>query len=202
MFNIKYMFSLSTSLKLIPLTATVCCALFTVCAWSYGPFKTPATAYIKSGDSVLLNQEISARRGSKIYIQFGQVLPSTEVEQAKPFCYFHLYRDPSVIETEASLVAGGFEIVKTINHYDFGSLHGARLQLASRALQPSPRGWVTQYASEKIIITRLKLKSADQPEVIELSCGIWAVLNERNHLSIDEIRTALGDVVTLELELE
>ncbi|MGB5706105.1 MAG: hypothetical protein WBM41_04690 [Arenicellales bacterium] len=198
----KYISNLFTSLKLTSLTAAACCALFTVCAWSYGPFKTPATAYIKSGDRVVLNQEISARTGSKIYIQFGQTMPSAEVEQAKPYCYFHLYRNPSVIDTEASLIAGEFEIVKTINFYDFGSLHGAPLQLASKALRPALRGWITQDASERIIITRLKLKSADQPEVIELSCGIWAVLNERNHLSIDEIHSALGDVVTLELGLE
>jgi len=198
----KYISSLFTSVRLASLTVAACCALFTICAWSYGPFRTPATAYIKSGDRVILNHEISARTGSKIYIQFGQTVPSTEVEQAKPYCYFHLYRNPSVIDTEASLVAGGFEIVKTINHYDFGSLQGAPLQLASKALRPAPRGWVTQDASEKIIITRLKLKSAEQPEVIELSCGIWAVPIERNHLSIDEVRTALGDIVTLELELE
>ncbi|MGI9318187.1 MAG: hypothetical protein ACR2QW_12730, partial [bacterium] len=63
-------------------------------------------------------------------------------------------------------------------------------------------GFISQDASQKTIITRLKLQSSLQPEVIELSCGIWAVPNERNHLSINEIRTALGDIVTLNLRKE
>lgn len=169
--------------------------LFAANAWSYGQFNTPATAYIKSGDSLILNQEISVRSGARIYLQFGEAMLRSKVEEAKPFCYFHLYRDPSVIDTSASLVAGDFTISKTVNHYDMGFLHGQTLELAFN-------GFITQDASQRIIITRFTLESAEQPEVIGLNCGIWAVPNERNHLTIDEIRTALGDLVTLRLQGE
>lgn len=169
--------------------------LFAANTWSYGQFRTPATAYIKIGDSVILNQEISVRSGARIYLQFGEAMLRSEAEEAKPFCYFHLYRDPSVIDTPALLVAGDFTISKTVNHYDMGFLHGHVLQLASG-------GFITQDASQRIIITRFTLESTEQPEVIGLNCGIWAVPNERNHLTIDEIRTALGDLVTLKLRGE
>ena len=163
--------------------------------WAYGPFKTPATKYIKSGDRIVLNQDISARTGSKIFIQFGEVTARSDIEHAKPFCYFHLYRDPSIIDTKASLIADNFEIKKTVNHYEFALRMGEPLQLAVR-------GFVTQDASQRTMITRFKLQSIQQPEVIELNCGIWAVPNERNHLSIEEMRSALGEVVTFELRGE
>jgi hypothetical protein len=179
------------------ITFCVCfgAALFAANAWSYGQFRTPATAYIKIGDSVILNQEISVRSGARIYLQFGEAMMRSEVEEAKPFCYFHLYRDPSVIDTAASLKAGDFKISKTVNHYDMGFMHEQPLQLAFN-------GFITQDASQRIIITRFTLESTEQPEVIGLNCGIWAVPNERNHLAIEEIRTALGDLVALELRGE
>ena len=177
---------------------TICLTLglvFMSNVWAYGPFKTPATKYIKIGDRIVLNQDISARRGSKIFIQFGEVVPRKEIEHAKPFCYFHLYRDPSIIDTEASLIADKFEIKKTVNHYEFALWKDEPLQLALK-------GFITQDASQRTMITRFKLQSVQQPEVIELNCGIWAVPNERNHLSIEEIRSALGSVVTFELQGE
>ena len=181
--HIRYISSVCLALNLLVLSN----------AWAYGPFKTPATNYIKSGDRILLNQGISTRTGSKIYIQFGEVMARSEIEHAKPFCYFHLYRDPSIIDTKASLVADNFEIKKTINHYEAALGADEPLILALR-------GFITQDASQRTMITRFKLQSTLQPEVIELNCGIWAVPNERNHLSMEEMRSALGTVVTFELK--
>ena len=183
------------SFRHISLISSVCLALgvvFMTNVWAYGPFKTPATAYIKKGDRIVLNQDISTRTGSKIFIQFGEVIAGSEIKHAKPFCYFHLYRDSSIIDTEASLVADNFEIKKTTNHYE------AALR-AEKPVQVAVLGFITQDASQRTIITRFKLESPQQPEVIGLNCGIWAVPNERNHLSIEEMRSALGDVVTFEL---
>jgi len=176
--------------------AVICAAFLTTSAWGYGPYGWPATKYIKAGDLVTLNQSISAAYGAKIYVQDGTAVQRSEVRWAQPFCYFHLYRDPSVVETEANLAAGSFEIERTTNHFDHTSLD------RPFAIFAGIGGFFSQEASEQTLITRFKLNSASQPEVIELNCGIWAVPHERNHLSLDEIRGALGAVVSLELAKE
>jgi len=173
--------------------ATLVTGFLTTSAWGYGPFSWPATKYIKPGDSVTLNQSISAAYGAKIFVQDGAAIQRSEVRWAQPFCYFHLYRDPSVVETEANLAAGSFKIESTINHYDHVSVDQRSAVFAGMG------GFFTQEASEQTIVTRFKLNSSVQPEVIGLNCGIWAVPNERNHLSLDEIRGALGDVVSLDI---
>jgi hypothetical protein len=47
--------------------------------------------------------------------------------------------------------------------------------------------------------TRMTLRSARQPEVFRLSCGQAALLHEGQHVSINEMRKALGGVFTLDI---
>jgi len=171
--------------------AAVSMALLATSALSYGPFYPPATRYVQPGDSVILHQDISAASGAKIYLQGGAAIKRSEVRWAEPFCYFHLYRSPEVVDTEATLSADSFDIESIVNHIDLAGLDYPAAVFAGMA------GFITQDASEQTLITRFKLHSSAQPEVIGLNCGIWAVPNERNHLSLEEVRGALGDAVTV-----
>jgi hypothetical protein len=47
--------------------------------------------------------------------------------------------------------------------------------------------------------TRMTLRSARQPEVFRLSCGQTALPHEGQHVSINEMRKALGNVLTLDV---
>ena len=161
---------------------------------AYGPHHVPASRYIHAGDSVSLNQPIAVNGGAKIYVQNGIVLPSRELNWAHPYCYFHLYRDPAVVTTPADLIADDFEIISRITRYDFVSLDQPGPIFATFGVSRN------ESASEMTIVTKLKLRSAKQPEVIALNCGIWAVPNERSHLSLQEIKGALGEIVTLNLK--
>ena len=54
-------------------------------------------------------------------------------------------------------------------------------------------------ASVRTFATRLRLRSAKQPDVYLLSCGQWAYPAEGQHVSIREIRGVLGKIFTMQL---
>jgi hypothetical protein len=54
-------------------------------------------------------------------------------------------------------------------------------------------------ASLQTYSTRMTLRSARQPEVFRLSCGQAALPHEGQHVSINEMRKALGGIFTLDL---
>jgi hypothetical protein len=54
-------------------------------------------------------------------------------------------------------------------------------------------------ASLQTYSTRMMLRSTRQPGVFRLSCGQTALPHEGQHVSINEMRKALGGIFTLEL---
>lgn len=168
-------------------------------AVAYGPHHTPASAYIGQGDRVVLNQELSVPAGSKVYLQNGEVMRRAGVKQSKPYCYFHLYRAQALLDTPATVSVGSFSIGSTQNRLEYVQRGAELLRVAGSIVTA---GFVTQDASEQTMVTRITLHSETQPEVMHLNCAIWAVPNERNHPSLEEIRQALGELVTLQLSGE
>jgi len=51
----------------------------------------------------------------------------------------------------------------------------------------------------QVYVTRLSLKSEKQPEVFRLSCGQWGYPPQLEHVTIGEMRKALGEILTLTL---
>jgi hypothetical protein len=45
----------------------------------------------------------------------------------------------------------------------------------------------------------MDLHSDTQPDVFRLTCGQWGYPYDGKHVSVDEMRRALGDVITLHL---
>lgn len=159
-------------------------------AQGYGPFLTPATSVLRAGDDVVLNRTVSAPAGARVYLQHGQVVKRGALRHRTPYCYFFLYRDNAIIDTAFELAPDRFEVTALSSGVEYGS-NGIPPVL--HAAFP----FTTQEASAENMITRIRLRSPNQPEVMSLKCGVFAVPNERNHLSLEEIREALGDVVTL-----
>ena len=165
-------------------------------AGAYGPYHTPASVFISDGDQVVVNQNVSVPSGSKVYFQNGETMRRAGVKQSKPYCYFHLYRAQALLDSPATVSADTFDIDSAYNRLEYVQLDSAPLQVAERLVTA---GFITQDASEQTMVTRIKLRSATQPEVMHLNCAVWAVPNERNHPSLEEVRLALGNLVTLQL---
>ncbi|MBX2868761.1 MAG: hypothetical protein KTR18_08800 [Acidiferrobacterales bacterium] len=178
----------------IRLVATLALSVFATHASAYGPFKKPGSSYFSAGDTVVLNQEVRIGAGSRVYIQGGEAKPRKDVHEARPYCYISLYRSSAVIETPVTVAADKFTVSKTSNYYELVQSSADPFQVASRSF--------FQEDSEKTLITRIRISSTTQPEVVGLHCGIWAVAGERNHVSLAEIKSALGDLISLELAKE
>ena len=175
-------------------SALIGAALWLLCslpAAGYGPFTTPATRYIHAGDTVVLNRDLDAGAGSRIYLQHGKVVAKAEFRHREPYCYFHVYRDSAVISTPFSVSADRFSITGTGRSIEYSYDVTPGYTLAGL-------GFLTQDASEQFLMIRFALDSPSQPQVRWLKCGVFAVPNERNYLGIDEVRGALGDLVALE----
>ncbi len=162
---------------------------------AYGPFLAPATGVIQTGDTVELNQPVSSTSGARLYLQKGQVVARGGLRHREPYCYFFLRRDSAVIETGFDLTPGQFEITGLWSGVEYGMQHEPSILFARFPFN-------TQDASAENMTIRLELSSPDQPEVMSLKCGVFAVPNERNHLSLGEIEQALGDIVTLRMQSE
>jgi len=159
---------------------------------AFGSYGKSASSYISSGDTVVLNQPIEIGAGSRIYIQAGKAKPRRDVHESEPYCYFSLYRSSAVITTPVAVDPDNFSVSGTSDYFEFVQLNGEPYQIAQS-------GFPSRGASEKTLITRIKISSANQPQVVGLHCGIWAVASERDHVSLKEVQNTLGDLVTLNL---
>jgi hypothetical protein len=174
-------------------------AVISTSALAYGIYQTPATSYIHSGDKVILNQPISTPGGAKIFLQNGKVKKRSDVREATPYCYFHLRRSSELIDTEASLSSEQFTVARTNRQNEMVQSNQPWDQPRDQPQKVIALTIFNQDSSEKTLTTRIFLASDNQPEVIGLNCSVWAVPYERSHVTLEEIRKALGDVVTLNL---
>lgn len=170
---------------------TLVIILLSGCAVSAGYHSTYGGG-VSNVDGVVINQQISVPSGSKIYLQNGETKMLSEVKEAAPYCYFHLYRAQSVLETSAVLDVDHLTVTS------FSRYHSAA-RIEREPVQVAFAGIFSQDASQQTLLTRFKLSSTLQPEVIGLFCGVWAVPYERRYLSLEEIERSLGDKVSLEM---
>jgi len=176
------------------IAALITAAAFSIpaVAVAFGPYGQSASSSFSSGDTVVLNQPIEIGAGSRIYIQGGKAKPRRNVHESEPYCYFSLYRSSAVVATPVSIDPDDFNVSGTSDYFEFVQLNAEPYQIAQS-------GFSSRGASEKTLITRIKISSASQPQVVGLHCGIWAVANERDHVSLKEVKATLGDLVTLNL---
>ncbi len=161
-------------------------------AIAFGPAASPATRHIHPGDEVVLHHSVQAAAGARVYLQHGKVVTGAGLAHRNPYCYFHVFRDPAVIDS-------GFTI-----HPDQFAVKGLRSRIEySGVLLPNVRYAMSslpiQDYSAEYMMTTVRLVSAGQPRVRELKCGIFAVPFERGYITLEEIQDALGGVVTLRL---
>ncbi len=161
-------------------------------ALAFSPYGKSASSAFNSGDTVVLNQPVEIGAGSRIYIQGGKAKPRRDVHESEPYCYFSLYRSSAVVGTPVSIDPDDFNVSGTSDYFELVQLNAEPYQIAQS-------GFSSRGASEKTLITRIKISSASQPQVVGLHCGIWAVANERDHVSLEEVKNTLGDLVTLNL---
>ena len=152
------------------------------------------------GAHVVLNREITIPPDSvSVMLQDGRITRAGDVNNYRPHCKFEVRRR--------------LEVAQSVAPDDFLVTHVERNLLQSVDAAPkrpvsatpvalrvaSDGGEEGDGASLQTYATRMTLRSDKQPGVLRLTCGQWAYPPEGEHLSIDDIRRALGEVLTLRI---
>ncbi len=150
---------------------------------------------VPSGSRLLLHYDVMIPPYKlKTYIQNGRIVYAPN--QYYPFCRFELRQ---VKETPQRVTPDIFEIYQTSRQKGIFAAMSSFQLFASLTFGNSGDG----KPSPIIYATRMDLRSSQQPEVFRLTCGHLQDPNlEARHLSIKQIREALGNVFTLQLPPE
>lgn len=131
-----------------------------------------------------------------VYLQGGEVVPAGRINQYYPHCKFELIHRR---DTGQTVQPDDFEIIKVVQEIGHSvALDGLQTAQMSVGIEINI-GMDRGGSSLQTYSTRLMLRSARQPQVFRLSCGQAALPHEGQHVSIDEMRKALGNLFTLEL---
>lgn len=140
---------------------------------------------ISKGARVTLHQQVTipANRAS-IFIQGGRVLSYSAVDLYHAHCKFEVR---TIAKTPRVIKPGSFTITKA---WEMEAGLKRPMLVASRFGGGGSGGSIT-------FSTYMRLSSAEQPEVIMLTCEIFGPANLTEHLTPAEIRQALGKVLTI-----
>lgn len=139
---------------------------------------------IPAGSRVTLNRDIAiAADQLAVYIQGGQLLPRPQLNSYRPYCKFEL-RELS--PAPRTVTPDEFTVTRVRQNIFYS--HAAFQRLAS----VDDNG-----TSVAVYTTIMELRSARQPEVLRLLCEQWNVPPDSHHVSIAEMRRALGGYFAL-----
>jgi len=150
-------------------------------------------AYVtpKPGSEVVVNQPLTAKSGARITMQSGKLVRWHRIASWRPYCQFFVVRPSGEISEPLRIEPDTFVVTRTYRSKDSVRMDGAGVQYAfvGEDFKHSP--------SQVNMATYLELHSDKQPDVRYLRCVRWADPYHYNHVSISEMRKALGDLVTL-----
>ncbi len=151
------------------------------------------------GSSLVLNQDlIIAGDQVAVYVQNGTLMLYRELDKYRPNCKFEVYK---ISEQPRTVHADTFEIIKVEDDIESSSLR-ARVQLAALDSVSSNRylafgldhSEVFNYAS------LMYLNSEKQKDVYRMTCQHWESVMDDKHLSITQMRQAMGEIFTLKIK--
>ncbi len=172
-----------------PYLLTGCLSIFlTSCA---GPvYYSSSNEASLVGATIRLNQELSARAGARIYIQYGRVMSYDDLTVQEPYCQFYVLRTRHELRQPLTIEPDIFIIQQVFRRRDLTAVES--MQLAFEGIP------YHHYLSQRTMSTYMEISSADQPDVIRLICSRWSDPYYWYHLSIEEIIETLGELAQFE----
>ena len=161
------------------------------------------------GSSLRLAQPIEIPAGkSYVYIAGGKIMPFQNyntVDIYKPYCEFTLSEvadKPRLIQPDRFVIT---KIVEWENYYGMrsGTLYaragGSSVDIRTGAqIRMSIGTWDDGGPSTIMYATILSLHSGNQPQVKELVCGHWEEAGKVEAITLDQLKSALGQLIVLE----
>lgn len=147
------------------------------------------------GSLLVLNQDVTiAGDQVAVYVQNGKLMLYADVNKYYPNCKFEVYK---ISEQPRTVQMDIFEIIKVEDDIESSSLRKSRHLAAldnAMLLGSIDRSFVFNYA------TLMYLNSEEQKDVYRLTCQHWEDIMRDRHLSITQMRKAMGDIFTLEIK--
>lgn len=140
---------------------------------------------------------------SFIYIAHGKVAPLKNyntVNIYQPYCTFHLHDESSQAR---QIIPDQFEVTKIVEwERNFGRLDNKKKAYATNRAGRLRKTSTGGDGGPSIVMyaTILSLRSTKQPEVKEIVCGHWNDPAEVEPLTLQEMKSALGELIIIDSE--
>jgi hypothetical protein len=155
----------------------------------------PASPYYaySTGWSAQLNRPLTIPPGAAtVRLQYGEIVPRNGVQEQDPFCVVELN---TVSDAPQTLQPGRFEVLRVTRSVSTIFAQGASSSFMYTGARNDGELTMLYY------ITEFHLRDPAQPNLRSMTCawdqikpGNWPMMR---HLTLDEIRRALGDWMTL-----
>ena len=169
-------------------------------ACQYDPVKTETSPYYTApiGSQLVLNQtlKIPAHYAS-VYIQGGEIMTYGKVDHYYPNCELEL---STVSEKPQQVVPDSFTIYKVVQDNQTVSQGPVKVAGLGLLMLASGGGGGGDGGSDlDEYSTIMYIRSDLQPEVLSLNCQHWEDQTDTGHLSIQQVKTTLGNIFDLRL---
>ena len=153
---------------------------------------------VSTGADLQINQSFeNLPNGSKLYFQSGNQLKIGQVDKWSPYCELYVFNRNQQADYHTSVLPGRFEVTGSkfdeeyVDNEDFYNTQP--IKLVSRL-------WDGDGPPSYILYgTILNLSSSQQPDVKTLTCSQKASTYGDYHLTLTQIRQALGKIIELNL---
>lgn len=122
-------------------------------------------------------------------MQWGKVMEFRSLDRDQPWCKFEINTMQAQFR---SVSPDTFKIIRLYRDEEY--VEKTQFKVASLDWQRFGHD-----ATAVIYSTELYLQSERQPDVRVLTCSYWENLNDATHLTVNQIQTALGAILTLQL---
>jgi len=149
---------------------------------------------IPVGSSIEVTQALTIPANTaRVYIQYGKPVDYQSVDQYEVHCWVFSWK---VLEENQTVKPGNF-IVTRVQEFEEFVYRDNKIQLASitKTRFQDIHGGATAIEYKTV----LTIHSDMQPNIRRLVCNHWEDPIDARHLSLAQIRTALGEIITIKL---
>lgn len=137
-----------------------------------------------AGTQIEVSRDISSGGGARLFIQWGEVKPRRDITVVEPYCQFVSNRPRSEFNEPLTIRAGTFTVRNSYRRLDYAWAAGVE---------------VAELDSNRDMSTIMELSSDTQPGIDRLTCLRWGSRWLDGYLTIEEMRSTLGDLVKINL---
>jgi len=150
---------------------------------------------IPVGSTVEIRQVLTIPANTaRVYIQYGKTTQYQNLDQYEAHCWVLSWK---VLPENQTIKPGNF-IVTRLRELEDLVRYKNNMQFVRTQNNPyqNINGGVTAVEYK----TELTIHSSEQPDIRKLVCNHWEDPSDARHLSLAEIRTTLGDLITIKLK--